>query len=551
MHGKWGRSLLAVLLAGAALLGLAGCHRDTPLGKSFRFPLSAEPRQLDPQVSTDAASVTLVAALFEGLARLNENGEAVPAAADWTVSDDGRVYTFRLKESYWSTLPKAKKGETPTVWEQPVKVTAADFVFGMQRAVMAETGSALAAQLFGIQNAQAVSEGKKAAEELGVKAVDEDTLTITLTEADAGFPVKLAGTPFMPCNREFFEYTAGRYGLEKAYVLTNGPFSLGAWNHGQSLLLNKNEQYHEAEDVYPATVRYVIQPEAEAGEALLAGTLDAAALRPDQLEAAREQAFHLEVMDDTIEYVWLNNSVTALSNASIRRALRDALAYDRIAEQLDKTICTPAQGYIAPDAILKGTEPYRNADNSRAVTTDRDKARRELSEGMAALSLTAMPALKVLCADDAYSINLARYVIQSWQSHLTLYFTLDPVPADQLRARLQVGNYQIAIGAQTGGSLYAMGGLAAFLSDAPAGNLAKYSSARFDEQYKKLSVGDVSRADVDALEKLLVEECPSIPLDFQKRTIGIPANNSGIILRPFNGGAYGAAVDFRHAGKLD
>ena len=168
MHGKWGRSLLAVLLAGAALLGLAGCHRDTPLGKSFRFPLSAEPRQLDPQVSTDAASVTLVAALFEGLARLNENGEAVPAAADWTVSDDGRVYTFRLKESYWSTLPKAKKGETPTVWEQPVKVTAADFVFGMQRAVMPETGSALAAQLFGIQNAQAVSEGKKAAEELGL-----------------------------------------------------------------------------------------------------------------------------------------------------------------------------------------------------------------------------------------------------------------------------------------------------------------------------------------------------------------------------------------------
>ena len=68
---------------------------------------------------------------------------------------------------------------------------------------------------------------------------------------------------------------------------------------------------------------------------------------------------------------------------------------------------------------------------------------------------------------------------------------------------------------------------------------------------EKLSVGDVSRADVDALEKLLVEECPSIPLDFQKRTIGIPAKNSGIILRPFNGGAYGAAVDFRHAGKLD
>lgn len=71
------------------------------------------------------------------------------------------MYTFRLKESYWSTLPKAKEGETSTVWEEPVKVTAADFVFGMQRAVMPETGSALAAQLFGIQNARAVNEGKK------------------------------------------------------------------------------------------------------------------------------------------------------------------------------------------------------------------------------------------------------------------------------------------------------------------------------------------------------------------------------------------------------
>ena len=56
---------------------------------------------------------------------------------------------------------------------------------------------------------------------------------------------------------------------------------------------------------------------------------------------------------------------------------------------------------------------------------------------------------------------------------------------------------------------------------------------------------------LDALEKLLVEECPCIPLDFQKRTIGTPGKNSGIILRPFNGGAYGAAFDFRHAGKLD
>lgn len=57
-------------------LSLAGCQKDTPLGKSFRFSLPAEPRQLDPQVAVDAASVVVVSALFEGLTRLDEEGKA-------------------------------------------------------------------------------------------------------------------------------------------------------------------------------------------------------------------------------------------------------------------------------------------------------------------------------------------------------------------------------------------------------------------------------------------------------------------------------------------
>ena len=183
--------LLALLL----LLSLAGCQKDTPMGKSFRFSLSAEPRQLDPQVAEDAASVAVVSALFEGLTRLDEKGKAVAAAAEWTVSEDGLTYTFRLRPSEWSN------GDP---------VTADDFVFGMQRTGSPATGSGLASRLSGIQGAAAVMAGELPPEELGVRAVDASTLVVTLTEPDESFPEKVAGTPFFPCHRRFFDETGGR-----------------------------------------------------------------------------------------------------------------------------------------------------------------------------------------------------------------------------------------------------------------------------------------------------------------------------------------------------
>ena len=238
------------------------------MGKSFRFSLSAEPRQLDPQVAEDAASVAVVSALFEGLTRLDEKGKAVAAAAEWTVSEDGLTYTFRLRPSKWSN------GDP---------VTADDFVFGMQRTVSPATGSGLASRLSGIQGAAAVMAGELPPEELGVRAVDASTLAVTLTEPDESFPEKVAGTPFFPCHRRFFEETGGRYGLETKYLVTNGPFTLSNWSHGESLRLTKAEGYHDQGDVYPAVVRYIIGEPENPLAALKAGTLDAAELSPTRV----------------------------------------------------------------------------------------------------------------------------------------------------------------------------------------------------------------------------------------------------------------------------
>lgn len=174
--------------------------------------------------------------------------------------------------------------------------------------------------------------------------------------------------PFLPCNRAFFQYTAGRYGLEKAYLLTNGPFTLAAWNHGESLLLRRHEQYHAAQDILPQAVRYVIGT-ADPVEALNTGTMDAELLPADRLQEAAAAGIRLVGLRDTVRSVYFNTRDTALSNADVRRALRDSVEWESIYAYLEELGEQPAAGYIAPDATVNGSELYRSDANDARLQT--------------------------------------------------------------------------------------------------------------------------------------------------------------------------------------
>ena len=543
--------LRAAALTAACLLAffaIPGCRKKSPEGKSFRFQLETDPRQLDPQVSTDRSSVTMAAALFEGLARLDENGDAVPAAATWTVSEDRRVYTFTLRDSYWS-IQKSKKDDN--LWKSPTPVTAQDFVFGMQRAVLPATGSTLAQELFCIENAEAVNKGERPVTDLGVKAEDEKTLIITLDEPDDDFPKKTASTPYMPCNQAFFEYTEGRYGLEAAYVLTNGPFYVKTWLHGESITLAKNESYHDAGAILPASVRFLMKSPDDPVASLEKGNLDAASLTAAQAEQAKGKKLELVRLQDTVTGLWLNNQVKALSEPSIRCALRDAIEWELVHGRLSAGGDAAAEGYIPPDAAVSGSERYRNTQNARLPVSKGREALSDFSGGLAAAGLSSVPKLTMLCADDSASVELARYILQSWQKNLSVYFELTPLPAAELSSRVGVGNYELALYTYTPVSMTAQGVLGGYAGTAAKGNLARYESARFDEAYSRLSSGTSTRAEIDELEGILFDECPFIPLSFPVRTVGLGKTVSGIVVRPFMGGAFGAELDFRRAGKLD
>lgn len=521
MRKRWLCGLLAVCLVATCLCGCKKKQKDDGSGGGFRFPIAAEPTMLDPQMAQDDSAVTALCALFEGLTRLDNSGKAIPAAADWTVSEDGLTYTFTLRESYWSTNPV--EGQTHP-WDEPIRVTADDFVFGLQRVADPATGSPLAAELYGIQNAEAVIAGEMPVEELGIQAIDSKRLTITLTAPDSDFPARLATSPFFPCHRAFFAYTAGRYGLEPEYVLSNGAFRLAAWNHDKDLLLYKHETYHDADAISPAAVRFVIGVE-DPVAALKEGDLSAAPLSAAQVKAA--DGIRTAKLDDAARYLWFNTAADALSDVTVRRTLRDAVQWDKVDAFVKSSGEAVATAYTPPAASRRG-----DATLNRVTAT----------------GTVAVGRIEVLAAEDPVSADLARYILQSWQKNLGLTFTLTLVSETELAKRVKSGNYQVALYTHTPSGLTAAENLSLFASTAPD-NFSRLKDDAIDDAILAARQGGSDA--VTALEQALWEACPAIPISFPCRYYGFAKNTADIVARPFGGGRYQGPLDFRSAKQYD
>lgn len=530
--------MLAVSLL---VTGLAtGCKkkkRGDGTGGGFRFPIAVEPEGLDPQTATEEGAVTVVCALFEGLTRIDTKGKVVPAAATWTVSEDGLTYTFTLKKSYWNANPV--EGEKHP-WDKPLRVTADDFVFGVQRVADPATGSALAAELYGIQNAEAVIAGKKPVEELGIHALDSRRLTITLTAPDEDFPARVAATPFFPCHREFFDYTAGRYGLEAKYLLSNGPFYLTEWAHDTSLLLYKHEKYHDADHIAPSAVRFVIGAEDVVTD-LKTGDLSAAPLTAAQA-AKMGKGVSTVSMKDALRGVWLNTAAEPLTNKNVRQALRDSIQWDAVDGYLKSHKEAVATGFVPPAATMDGAA-YRKAAKDLPRTTDPDGAKAALQKGLDGAAPSRLH-VEFLAAEDAISANLARYILQSWQKHLGISVTLTLVSEAELAKRVRRGQYQVALYTHIPSGLTAGENLASFAT-AASDNLSRLADKKVDAAVAAARIG--GREDVMAAEQALWQAVPVIPVSFPRRYYGFAADVEDIVVRPFGGGRYQSPLDFRGA----
>ncbi|NJN16008.1 MAG: peptide ABC transporter substrate-binding protein [Oscillochloris sp.] len=197
----------------------------------FRYTFATDPSSHDFNKDLYCGGESM---LFAGLTTLSADYEPLPYAAEsWAVSDDGLMYTFKLH-------PEGR-------WTNGDPVTAQDFVWSFTRLLNPETGASYASILYDVQGAQAWNTGEGgSAEELGLKAIDDYTLEITLAGPREYFPLLVGYAAALPSHRATVE-AHGDSWTEADKIVGNGPFKLVTWERNKVLEFERNEDFAIAE----------------------------------------------------------------------------------------------------------------------------------------------------------------------------------------------------------------------------------------------------------------------------------------------------------------
>lgn len=520
---------------------LSGCKKgeDSPAGKLIRYYLEGEPQNLDPQLSNDPSSLLVVRNIFEGLVRLNENGEPRPGVASrWESNSDHTSFTFYLRED--------------ARWSDGSPVTADDFVFGIRRSVLPETGCPSFEETVAcIKNARAIHDGSANPDSLGVYAADAHTLVIELETPFSDFPSQTAKAPFMPCQEKFFSLCMGKYGLETKYILSNGPFSIrekNGWRHGQYVRLELNENYAGENSPLPSGVLLTVsEPPEDVVGALMSedASLDASPLPADQLEEAMENGLSVTSFTDTTWGICVNTKTPVFENKKVRQAFFSSINRE-IALSAIPSGGTATDGILPPQLTLLG-EPYRElAGNLNLPYLEPAQTRQLLADGLAELGSGSLPTLTLLCLDDMASKTLANNLVACWKDGLGHYLRIDPVSESELKSRVSSGNYQLAIYPLQAFTETPVDFLEQFSSES-ALNLWGYSSGEFDSLLQQASNNHDTALDfVQQAEQLLLDDGIFYPLHEENSYYAMGPTVSNILFLPFQNGA-----DFFFAGKTE
>lgn len=522
-----------------ASLGACSEKEEQPEDMMINYNIVVEPVTLDPQIANDEGSRLVILNIFEGLVRLDKDDNPTPGVAEsWTVSDDRKVYTFHLRKN--------------ACWSDGTRVTADDFVFGIQRAVQPSTGSETASTLYNIKNAESVSKGKSDVSHLGISAENKTTVKIELEHPDSEFLNVLATPPAMPCSQKYFEKSGGQYGRDDDKILSNGAFIVkeSGWSHDEYIYLRRNTYYAGEDTPVPAGVNITIgESPSDVIEAVSDGTIDCYAISGSLSDKAEEKGLEITSFADTVWGISFNTDDDTLKNAGVRRALLSALDRNFILETLPAG-CIAANDIIPENIKLDGNY-YRDFVGRDLSVPFSENARQLLSESLKSdetgeTETTEMPKLNIVCTNDSATRSIVNNIIESWNGLMTNHVNKTPVSRSELNDRISTGDYNVIIAPLKVSGSSPVSTLELFTSDSDY-NLARLNDKKYDSYIDKIKKApDFSSIDtIMTAEKYLNDNGIFYPLYIENRCYINAANVTGIIFHP-----YGGEADFFHATKV-
>lgn len=497
--------------------------------KVLRVSMAGAPTDINPLTCSTAEGSELLGTMYEGLVRQDANGEIKEGsglAESWDISDDGTVYTFHLRDATWSD-------GTP--------ITADQFVYAWQKVLEPETASQYAYMLYPIKNATAYNTGELTDfEQVGVKAVDDTTLEVTLEAPTDYFLEMLVIAQYGALPVGYAEEAGGDMFLDPEHMVFNGPFVCTSWDPNVGMTLVKNENYWDADSVKLDGIEYNFVMETNTIVNLYeTNELDVMLVQPEFLDTYKEAAGFVSVTEPVTEYLKFNFNNEYFANENIRRAFSMALNRVTYMEDFMRTGSTPAYAYI-PDSIRgAGGKGFREAYGDLYYDCGTNEGAEQEAKDLLAKGLEEVgktfeefnQGLSLVLGEGDLNLKTAQVFQQQWKNVLGVDVEVRSMEYSLRQDAYDTGDFTIA--KEGWGADYndAQSFLELFETNSSY-NDCGYSNPDFDDlmSQAKSSSGDERISLLQEAEKVLVQDDAAIaPTFFQTRSWVCKDNVSGIV----------------------
>jgi ABC-type oligopeptide transport system substrate-binding subunit len=480
----------------------------------LRFPNVgiSDSASLDPALGPDANTAQIVGMMYSGLVKSDINLNVVPDQATWNVSPDNKIYTFHIKAGI--------------TFSDGTPVTAQTYVYTLTRALLPEVKSPIASFFEGaIVGASDVSAGKTKTL-TGVKALDNQTLQITLAQPAPYFLEVLTNSLYFPLNKSIID----QYGQVDwpnhvaGLGVGTGPFMVKEWDHKVKIVLVPNPHYYGAKTILKEVDMSFVSDPATAFQAYQAKQYDFMwNITPtDQLTAKNIPGFVRKSLLQS-DLLFFHNKMPPFNNAAVRQAFAYAIDKNLLVHAIFKDAVVAASTIIPPG--MPGYQP-----NYAGIPYDKARAKALLLSAYPDVS--KVPPITFSYPGAQVTTTEASALQQMWQDALGVHVNLRSV--DLVAYNTETAQHQIQFGFTQWGADFPdpYDWLALNLTTNASNNNGEWSNTSFDALIAQAeqSSGDARIRLYNQAEQIAVQDVGWLPLDHQALAAIFPSWIQGVNL---------------------
>jgi len=470
---------------------------------TVKIAIAQEPPQLNSMKATDQVSIFVIGHVMEGLTRYDRRGNLAPGVAErWELGDTTAKFWLR-KDAKWSN------GDP---------VTAHDFVFAWRSVVDPNTASEYAFILYPVKNAEAINQGNMPVTALGIEAIDDHTLTVTL-ERPTGYFIKLtAFVTTFPVQEKFYQARTEQYAADAKDMLYNGAFTLDSWVHSASMEMRKNPLYWDAEAIKLNAIDadYITADTRARLNLFIDDKIAYTQLDGETYKDALNNQFRIKKFVTGsvyfLEYNYRDNRITR--NKNLRAAIQAAFDPE---EFVNKVLQTPGNlpGRSLFPTWIQGVEKtFREEYPPPEVKPDLTRARALLTSAKQELGLEEIPPLILLVSDSPTATKQAEYMQGMLKTRLGLDLKIDVQTFKQRLAKMTSGEFDI-VGAGWGPDFDDIMTFGDLFASWNLNNRGRYVNPEYDRLVRVAMNSSDPKTRMDAmsgLQSILIEDAVMLPM---------------------------------------